>query len=227
MALFMFGCAPSYHADTNFGAMTSESMSEEGLLSTTSTGQQVLEEIELIRSRGYSIQYERVSGEFLQSMGAKWSAHEVSDRTLRIYIHQDLNLKDRVHAISHEISRAKDQFDIEDYLRNHPEMSDRVNEFWDLYEEKGMSGFDWKVIRFAVGVAACKEVHAFVRNRNLSDEGIRTEKYQKGESVGSYLDEVYFSRFELSLKRLIAKKVVGWCEKYSTMADLQESLSWD
>ncbi|HRO66002.1 MAG TPA: hypothetical protein PL182_00405 [Pseudobdellovibrionaceae bacterium] len=221
-----FGCAPSFHAETSEGSVMLGSQGEEGLLSKTSTGLKVLEEMEMIRFRGYSIEIQRVGADALASLGAKLSTYQVNGRTITIWIDESLDLKERAHAVAHEISRLKDEFDIEDYLKNHPEISKDVKEFWDLYDSKGFAGFDWKVVRFALGVAVCKEARAYFRNQNLSAEGLKTEKYVQGTSIGKYLSETYFSRLELVLKTLIEAQMTKLCSQYSSMNDLQESLSW-
>lgn len=222
----MFGCGPSFHAETGEGSVILGSQGEEGLLSKTSTGLKVLEDMELIRIRGYSLEIKSVTSAVLKGLNAQLSTFAVNGRTVTIYIDQSLDLKERAHAIAHEISRLKDEFDIEDYLKNHPQISRDVQEFWELYESKGLQGFDWKVVKFALGVAVCKEARAYFRNQDLSAEGLRTEKYLQGSSIGKYLSETYFSGLELVLKTLIEAQLTNLCSKYSSMNELQSSLSW-
>lgn len=222
----MFGCSPSFHAETVDGIVSLGSQGEEGLLSKTSTGLQVIEEMRLIRVRGYSLEIQHVDAATLLAMDAKLSTFRLDGRTLTIYIDESLNIEERAHALAHEVSRLKDEFEIEDYLKDHPQISQDVKEFWDLYESKGFQGFDWKVVKFALGVAVCKEARAYLLNQNLSAEGLKTEKYIQGTSLGKYLSSTYFSRLETVLKILIEDQMTKVCSKYSSMNEIQSSLAW-
>lgn len=213
------------HQDQQVNAEDFESSAIYQQLSTTYTGQQTLNDVNNLKNSGYTLTLQRLSLSEIQAQnGHTGGGFTISGTAITIFINNSLTGSELTHAFAHEVSHAKDDIEVYNFLEQRTYIKTAAEDFVSRYNI-GLNNFDSRTIQYVLGTLFCSEVRAYNKNQRLADEGLQTSQFAHGSSLPQYIDEHYIYRFGTHYGSN-ASAMASWCLSKSSMNEIQNLLGW-
>lgn len=230
LTLLFTGCPPyednSLETQNQEAILSADTALISQQLSKTSTGRQVLNDVQALDYQGYVLKVYLTSEVDIQNLnGHNGGGFRINDRNITIYINNKLNIQEQAHVIAHEVIHIKDDLAVDNFLNQYPYVKSNAEDFVSRYSTTSLSSFDNRVVNYVLGTLFCTEMRAYTKNQQLANEGLATSYFTKGSSLPAFIDENYIYRFKTHYGSN-ANAMGSWCLSQSSMLTIQSQLVW-
>ncbi len=218
------GCPP--YSDTKVQGKANSLSNVESLLSKTFSGQDSVAYLNQLRSQGYSISFQLVAGSEINSInGHSGGGFKRNGSEITIYATNSLNENEQAHVAAHELVHIRDDFEVDQFLQYRSDIDSAAQDFVNNYQARGTNSYDSRLVDYVLGTLFCSEIRAYTINQNLSDQGLTTSFFAKGNQLPQFVDQNYIRQFNTSYGNS-ATAMKNWCLSSSSMTNIQNSLAW-
>ncbi len=220
----LVGCPP--YSETKVQTKPDNFSHVESLLSKTFSGQDSISYLNHLRSQGYSISFQLVAASEMTAMnGHSGGGFQRNGSEIIIFANNSLNEVEQAHVVAHELVHIKDDFEVDQFLQYRTDIDSAAQDFVNNYQSRGTNTYDPRLVDYVLGTLFCSEVRAYTKNQNLSDQGLQTSFFAKGNQLPQFVDQNYIRQFNTSYGSS-ATAMKNWCLSFSSMTNIQNGLAW-